>query len=111
WAAQSRDAGLALADRERARRNRNPSRPPRMRAGERRSVLLRRRRDADAPLRGTRNDLDPGALRLRARRLAAWLERAGLRIALAARAPARGDHPASRRRRAHSFALVGRLNS
>ena len=63
-----------------------------LRAGERRSVLLRRRRDADAPLLARRDDLRPGALRLRARRRAARLEPAGLRAALAARPAARGDH-------------------
>ena len=76
-----RDARLAVADRERARRDRGASRRVRLRARERRSVLLRRRRHADAPLRRRRNDLRPGAVRLCARRGAARLEPAGLRAA------------------------------
>ena len=59
-----------------------PSRPLRMRARQRRSVLLRRRRHADAAFRGRRDDLDPGALRLCARCGAARLEPAGLRLAV-----------------------------
>ena len=98
---------LAVADRERARRHRSAPRPLRMRARQRRSVLLRRRRHADAPFPGRRNDLDPGALRLCARGVAARLEPAGLRVAHASRAPARSDHSAFAARRAHSGALVG----
>ncbi len=108
---ESRDADLAVADRERARRHRGPSRPRRMRARQRRSVLLRRRRDADAPFRRGRDDLRPGAVRLCARGGAARLEPAGLRAALAARPPARSDHSASAPWRAHSGALLGRRHA
>ena len=60
----ARDARLAVADRGRAARNRSPAGQAGLRAGDRRSVLLRRRDDADAPLRRRRNDLRPRALGL-----------------------------------------------
>ena len=50
----------------------------------------------------------PAPLRLCARRGAARLEPAGLRLAVAARPAARGDHSASATRRANSRLLLGR---
>ena len=82
--------------------------PFRLRARQRRSVLLRRRRHAHAPFCGGRNDLNPVAVGLCACRRAARLEPAGLRVAHASWAAARGDHSAFAAGRAHSGAVVGR---
>ena len=81
---------------------------PRLRARQRRSVLLRRRNDADAPVLARRDGLPSRAFGLCARRGAARLEPAGLRDAVSAWPSARGDHSASAAGRADSGALLGR---
>ena len=85
-----------------------PSRALCVRARQRRSVLLRRRRHVDAPFHRRRNDFNSGGFGLCARRVAARLEPTGLRVGHASWAAARSDHPTFTAGRAHSGAVLGR---
>ena len=84
------------------------SRPAGLRAGVRRSVLLRRRLGARAPCRGDGNAGAPVAVCIQPRRRAHGLVAVGVCARLTARAAARSGPAAPASRRAHSGADVGR---